>query len=490
MSMAPTCRPEPKNRPADEPSASVDRWNALATLSVAICAVLGLAFAFVMPPLQLNDEHGHFIRAYQISRGAWIGHSAPALPPPIVTFLQRYPEAVDRQRKIAPSEVVADLLGRVGTPSSSPSDLTDNSKHKYLTWSILGSNLYCPLVYLPSSVGIGIARALHFSPLGMFYSARVFNVLVLALALWLAFRLVPASRALMAAIALMPMTLHQAGGVSADLVTIAVSMVGFAVVLRVRCQAVGRRFLTIVLVVFTLWALCKTSIWALPLILLIPSAAFKNAPRRVVFMAGVGVAMLAALSLWQIATYDNMQIFHAARLARGIDTSANLAVIAAHPLHFARMLVAFIGVHAKGYIGQFIGAFGWTKLTLSVWTSTFYFGLILFVALFEPPGRPISLAERGILVSVFIGAVLAIHAILFVSDGVVVSGIPPSDLISFPYSAGIQGRYFIPFCFAGFLALRQNRFTINSHLLLAVVLYTATVYDLLSLCAIFRNYYL
>src|ERR1039458_5992196 len=119
MSMAPTCRPEPKNRPADEPSASVDRWNALATLSVAICAVLGLAFAFVMPPLQLNDEHGHFIRAYQISRGAWIGHSAPALPPPIVAFLQRYPEAVDRQRKIAPSEVVADLLGRVGTPSSS-----------------------------------------------------------------------------------------------------------------------------------------------------------------------------------------------------------------------------------------------------------------------------------------------------------------------------------------------------------------------------------
>ena len=470
------------------PAPCIDECNVLAKLALAVSTLLALAFALIMPPLQLNDEDGHFIRAYLISRGDWIATSAPVLPPSIISFLQRYPEAIERHRKLAPSEIAGDLNGntRVTSDMQTPAD---DSGHAYLTWSILGSSLYCPPVYFPGSIGIAVARILHFSPLGMLYTARICNVLIFVLALWTAFRLVPASRALILALALMPMTLHQAGGLSADLVTISVSMIGFALVLALRSQAPPRYGLALAFIVFTLWALCKSSIWALPLIVLIPRAAFKHACQWVVFIGGIVLSMLLVLSLWQFAIQHNIQAFRAARLARGIDISANLAFILAHPLDFARMLGAFASTHTNEYIGQFVGAFGWMRFTLAPWTHIFYLALILFAALFDMKNTPISIAERGIFAVVFLSGMLAVHTILFATDGVLSGGVR-HIFITYPYSAGIQGRYFIPFCFAAFLAIRQNRFAVSPRLVTAIVLYAATAYNLMSLHAIWKHYYL
>ena len=42
--------------------------------------VLSLGFALgIFPPFQGNDEHGHFIRTFEISRGNLIGRSVPEL---------------------------------------------------------------------------------------------------------------------------------------------------------------------------------------------------------------------------------------------------------------------------------------------------------------------------------------------------------------------------------------------------------------------------
>ena len=56
-------------------------------LSLALCGALALAFAIVMPPLQVPDEHGHFVRAYMISRGQFVAHGIPELPEPVAAFV-------------------------------------------------------------------------------------------------------------------------------------------------------------------------------------------------------------------------------------------------------------------------------------------------------------------------------------------------------------------------------------------------------------------
>ena len=65
-------------------------------LSLGLCGLLALTFAIMVPPLQINDEHGHFIRAYEISRGEFVARGAPDLPASIAAFVMRYPEAAER----------------------------------------------------------------------------------------------------------------------------------------------------------------------------------------------------------------------------------------------------------------------------------------------------------------------------------------------------------------------------------------------------------
>src|ERR1035438_931580 len=77
-------------------------------LSLALCGVLALAFAIVLPPLQVPDEHGHFIRAYVISRGEFVARGLPTLPAPIVSFVMRYPEASKGTREFSRQQIVGD----------------------------------------------------------------------------------------------------------------------------------------------------------------------------------------------------------------------------------------------------------------------------------------------------------------------------------------------------------------------------------------------
>jgi uncharacterized membrane protein len=445
--------------------------------------VLAAAFAIVMPPLQLNDEHGHFVRAYQISRGAWKGDPAPALPPAVIGFLMRYPEGFKRERYDLAAEVRR-AFSRGESAPGPEARAHDDTRHRYITWSILASSLYCPVVYLPSAAGIATARAAGLPPAGMLYAARLFNALLFALALWIALRLAPGSRALMAAIGLMPMTLHQAGGVSADSATIAISLVGFALILRVRAAKGDSRFLIALACVMPIWVLCKTSAWALPLLLLIPSYGFANRWRRALYIAGVVLAAFAVLAMWQHATRGNLTLFRADRLVRGMDTSGNLGFVKAHPLQFARMLGADVTAHFGEHTGQFIGAFGWNKLMLSMVARVLYFGLILFAARFDTPGWMVTPKERLGLAALFVATLLATYVGLFAIDGVVTA-----RGIEFPYSAGVQGRYFIPFCLTGFLALRRGRETLDPGRVLRIVVCAAGVFDLLSLAVIWNWYY-
>ena len=65
--------------------------------AVVVAGLFGCAFALLMPPFQFNDEHGHFARAYQISRGEFIGHRPPSLPSRVLSTLLEYPEGFERK---------------------------------------------------------------------------------------------------------------------------------------------------------------------------------------------------------------------------------------------------------------------------------------------------------------------------------------------------------------------------------------------------------
>src|ERR1039458_7814681 len=137
------------------PSPSLTKGNRLLEhLSLALCGVLALAFAIVVAPLQVPDEHGHFLRAYVISRGEFVAKGIPELPPTITSFVMRYPEAAEAFHRFTPGGILHDPPAPRSIDSAGSTALTNDGHHKFLVWAIIGSATYCPLVYLPASLGI------------------------------------------------------------------------------------------------------------------------------------------------------------------------------------------------------------------------------------------------------------------------------------------------------------------------------------------------
>jgi len=437
-----------------------------------------------MPPFQFNDEHGHFARAYQLSRGEVAGHRDHAqLPAAVLSTLLRYPEGVSGQP--IPRTSVADLFAGGSGEFSPPEPIGNIHELRYLSWGYLAYQIYWPVCYLPASAGIRITRLFNLSPISMLYAGRLMNLLSFLAALALALRLAPSFRALITGLALMPMTLQQAVAVSADSVTIAFALVGFALVLRTREQSVDRRYLAIVLVTVPLWAMCKNSVWVLPLLLLIPTSQFKGRGQRAAFVLAATFATIGALGLWRLITYDAFGQLLAAGLSHGISFESNARVLLSDPFRVLHDVISFPDTltYCARLMRRFVGAFGWNYVNLPVPLAPTYLLMLVIVAYAELNPKPFTTTERAILGLVFAGALIQTYFMLFVIDGSYAN-----DRYAF-WSAGVQGRYLIPYSLAGFLALRRNGIPSISRALAPVVLAVSAFCGLLSVNAILKYFY-
>ena len=106
---------------------------------------------------------------------------------------------------------------------------------------------------------------------------------------------------------------------------------------------------------------------------------------------------------------------------------------------------------------QFIGAFSWNFIGPPVRFA--YLIMLLAVAFVELNPKPFTIAERIILLFVFAAALIEIYVLVIALDGTY-----QNDHFSF-WSVGVTGRYIIPFCLAGLLALKRSSFSVRSKVL-------------------------
>jgi uncharacterized membrane protein len=443
-------------------------------LLLGIAGLLAAAFAVVIPPFQVCDEHAHFVRAFDISLGHFVGEPLPKLPAPVAAVILRYPETLEMRYKIKASDVAADIFRSADVPPGTGAILADDEGHKYLTAGILAANIYCPIAYLPASAGIWTGRLLGLPPLALLYAGRFGDVLLFVLALALVFRLAPEHRLMFAAVALLPMTLHQAGGVTADAMTIALSFVAVACLLWLRQNRPDRRSLILIAVLFAAWVVCKISPWAFLAILLIPRDRFASRRAWIGYMSAVAAGMVVAILVWQLASYGSLDALRVRRLESGIDTTAHVKFIVTQSVRFAVSAAEYCVRHASRYAVQFAGGFGWSKSWMPVWFPRTALLLLIIVAATEAASKPFSPWERVILVAVFLISTAFLHTIIYVTDGF----------------DGVQGRYFIPFCFFGLLAIRQNKLVLSNAVLGVIVVATGVIHGIASLAFIWGRHYL
>jgi len=408
-------------------------------LLLATLAVLGVAYVFVTPPLSVPDEHLHFFRSAAIGNGHLIprGHGRPDAAP--------IPQGLKTLVWVVLSHQSFQTAIRI------PLEPVKQPIVEFSAW-------YTPVPYLPQAFAVVVGRMFNIRPLIIFYAGRVANLAVAIVLIALAMRVAPSFRNVIAATALLPMSLFEFASWSADALTIAVAILLIALMIE------GGSTSALIVFAFIL-GLCKPAYFLLALLV------FAIPGRRMQAKAGVVISMT-------IATILSFAYAHTAsfqqRTGLPIDPTAQLQCIVRDPMHFARVIAADLHLHFLYYIEGTIGRLGLNELPLPA--AIVVVEVLTLVAAALASQRRLSVRVRVVAICIFaataIGVMLSQYMIWSIACG---------DALE-----GVQGRYFLPIVPLALLAISWNRLRLDPRALAVIAIFC----NAFAFAAIVRRYWM
>ncbi len=328
--------------------------------------------------------------------------------------------------------------------------LTDDSQRRFL--SIVATyaavNLYSCVPYLPAGGAMRIGDFFSASPLTLMYLGRFGNLVFYLLMVILAMRLLPKFQLPLAVLALMPMTLHQAASLSADAVTIAVSFVLTAYILRLcvdgKAAPLRRADYLWLAAALVAAGLCKASVGLVFLVLLIPAARFPERRTRWLAIAGFILLAYGTAAVWQSINRPSAEIFGTLKAAAGINLNENAAVIVHRPMAFLHAIGHTVNIWGREYLSAFVGKLGWLNIPLPDWVAWVYVTLLFLAAAVYPIEPRLSARQRILLAGIFLFNVCCLFAVVWTTElphKVIAAELDTGALLI----PGMQGRYLIPF---------------------------------------------
>ena len=442
-------------------------------------SLLGIFYVFTTPPLQVPDEFAHVFRAYGLSEGHFVAPALTPIPRSLAGgLLGQFPPHVESARKITADELFADLH----VPLRPEDEVkTPNEGMNVNTW----------IPYVPSAIAIGIARLFQASPLAILYLGRLANLAGYTVLTWLALRLLPAGRVVLLTIALMPMVLHQAAGLSWDSIVFGFGFVFCALVVRYASAAGGpllRRDYMVLSAMVLIISLCKVDFALLPLLALIPTGKFMSLKKRIGFLCACVTGALAANTIWQYLNRANLELFkQSVKVVYHTNLPDNIWYLYYDPGLLFNAAVRSVRLTGFFHLRELVGVFGWLYVVLPEWAVYTYVLLLLAAALTSLSELRLTWMQRAILLGVaLLGSFACVLAMWLQTPDAYIQNNILHNVGTF---YGIQGRHFIPFVMPALLLL-SNRFLrlrLSWFLPLAVVIVLLVNVD--GLVAIKRAYY-
>ncbi len=399
------------------------------TVFLLIASVFGLALLFCTPPLQVADEQGHFFRAYDISKGHLIAKPPIPLPKTLTTLITQYPPRLEvawgEYRSLTLNDVMHSLHEDLRPDDTVP---IQNAQ----------ADIYTFVPYIPAALGIFIARTAGASALGLMYAGRFFNLLAYTCLIYLALRKLPRFHLPFLLIALMPMSLQQAASLSADAVTISVTLLYLAVILSL-CCADNNQPLTVreygpVLLLGMIVVLAKANVAVVLLPLIVHAARFGGTKKKFLLLGAYVLGAYLPFTLWQYLNRTNLDIFQTISLQAGVDIPANIAFLKQHPLAFLGVLLRSCQEHWRTYLAGFVGVVGAYFARLPSWITYLYLFTLMIVSTIENGDNWLTIRQRLVIGGIVVVSVLSVFAALWAFE---------NQQTASATIAGVQGRYFI-----------------------------------------------
>jgi uncharacterized membrane protein len=400
----------------------------LPRIFLVVSLLFGNLLVIIIPPFQAADEPFHFLRAYQITDGAWVARQTDIRGIPSHVFpaslyeiwlafshIGFHPDVKTSYRDIRRAfEIRLD-------PQRKMLIALPNTSH------------YSPICYLPQCLGILLGRLSGAAPLTLMYLGREANLLAWVLMGYFILRIAPAIARPLFLLLLMPMALYLAATNSADAPTSGFAILFTTVVLRYSTGAANsidvKRYFALLLLCLAI-CLCKFAYAPLLLLLfLIPRQNFGSTRKYAIQFS---ILFLAGAAAWAIWVYQSSSLSSRVNSSPDVSASAQLHEFAGHPFGFVPLLSDTLFHQWWTMLRHYVGLVGWDDLLVPSWLAAAYLVLLILAC-----AQPISLPALKTLLIVSCVVVSAFLIIAFLEY-----------LYWTPVGAntiqGINGRYLIP----------------------------------------------
>lgn len=387
--------------------------------------VFGGIACLALPISAGYDEETHFVRAWEMAHLYFIPNQqlGAKLPFPAIYWELSY------RRQPIVAAVRPDLWAKYGSLKL--------DAHDYIYSNVVTRSVYSPVLLLPQALTIRyLGLSLQLPALAVYYATRFIGLLSYILLGWLALRLIPFGKWLLAILMVSPMALLQASSVSADTISngIGFLFLGGSLWLASHEEIRWRQWL-IGLGLIALLFTAKVNLLFLVLLpfLLIPPSRFRMRYGYWLLVAA-GLALFAIeVAGWNVVAYSRFT-----RMLEGASPIDQVKYILSAPLQFARILAGDIWTNTPAYLQGWVGVYGYDYWPVPALAYVLYPLAVIAVLLSEPradvylPGS--DRWRRGVLIGLFVLGCLLTIASLYVAFTPVGS----------QYVAGVQGRYFTP----------------------------------------------
>jgi uncharacterized membrane protein len=417
-----------------------------ANLFLALSLVFGVAYALLIPPFQSPDEPNHFLRAWQISEGAFLSDHRPdqRLGGVLPLSTQALADSFAYLKNNYDARLDAALIRRL---AALPPNYT---KRGFLDFA--NTAIYAPFGYVPQALAIALLRPFGASVLTTLYTARLFNLFVWCGLMFFALRRLPFKKSTIAFLLLLPASLVIAASCNADVMVNALSFwVVVGTVDGRRWTGDGGRWRgdggretgdggrrTVLGVLGVLGVVCFQKLVLVPFALLLwclPNTAAWNKWKYAGLFVAVAAAILGSMQAqhWFIP-YDayNPAFRDTQTLNEGVNPSAQLAYMLGHPVQFAGIVLKSYAQALPSTLAHVLGKFGWEKNYLPAgWLFALFSALLLLLV---SEKNPLSKRQRGLAGFVVFGYI-ACFSVTMYALWCPVGALELSNL---------QGRYFAP----------------------------------------------
>jgi uncharacterized membrane protein len=310
-------------------------------------------------------------------------------------------------------------------------------------------SIYFPTLYLVQAFIMGIlGRFLNTPILIIYFFLRFSYLLTYTLLVYLAIKIIPFGKNLLAFLALSPMAMIQASIISPDAISNGISFFFFAWIIYLCAQKVRIITKKQLIITFVMVALLSTtkinSLVLILLLLIIPKRLFQSTKEYMKFWIITILIIVVICGGWNFITVLNP--------AEGISgqklfTLENLSEVQKN----GNLLVESFGNdlknHSIQYLKEWIGVLGYGYWNLPSFVYVIYPILLISTVLSESGDEIFSFQKRSFMFFLFI---LGFCFVFFIFQSLL------AEKNSFDVS-GVQGRYFIPISPLLFFAFVRNK---------------------------------